>query len=165
MTDIKIRKGMPDVQINKELFAKRFRDRFFDPDFDAANDEIAKVIDLAWVAYDEYHKNPRKTLGGKEFSDPTRLPLPDSRATAHSQSRQCQVPDRDYFPRSRWSTESPEFEVTLTREDIRPHLNRSHDARARRAFPLTESSRLRLFRPDENVRDASWTHRGFQDFE
>ena len=73
MTDIKIRKGMPDVQINKELFAKRFRDRFFDPDFDAANDEIAKVIDLAWVAYDEYHKNPRKTVGGKEFSDSTAM--------------------------------------------------------------------------------------------
>lgn len=70
MAEIKIRKGMPDVQLDKETFSARFRDRFFDPDFDAAESELAKIIDLAWVSYDEYHKNPRKAVGGPEFSDP-----------------------------------------------------------------------------------------------
>ena len=70
MAEIKIRKGMPDVQLNKEQFAHRFRDRFFDPDFDAVDKELTKIIDLAWVAYDDYHKNPRKSVGGHDFSDP-----------------------------------------------------------------------------------------------
>ncbi len=73
MTEIKLRKGMPDVQLDKELFAKRFRDRFFDPDFDVASGELSKIIDIAWINYDEYHKNPRKVVGGPEFSDPTAM--------------------------------------------------------------------------------------------
>ena len=73
MVEVKLRKGMPDVQLNKQQFALRFRDRFFDPDFDAAGPELAKIIDLAWVTYDEYHKNPRKTKGGDEFSDPSAM--------------------------------------------------------------------------------------------
>jgi multimeric flavodoxin WrbA len=70
MVQVTIRKGMPDVQLNKEQFTLRFRDRFFDPDFDVAGKEIATIIDLAWVAYDEYHKNPRKVKAGNEFADP-----------------------------------------------------------------------------------------------
>ena len=70
MAKIDVRKGMPDVQLTKEEFARRFRDRFFDPDFDTVKNEIAKIIDLAWVAYDEYHKNPRKARAGAEFADP-----------------------------------------------------------------------------------------------
>ena len=71
MAEINIRKGMPDVQLNKDQFAERFRDRFFDPGFDPVKNEIAKIIDLAWVAYDEYHKNPRKQKAGPEFADPS----------------------------------------------------------------------------------------------
>ena len=64
---------MPNVQLNKEQFSRRFRDRFFDPDFDAIEGELAKIIDIAWVNYDDYHKNPRKVVGGPEFSDPTAM--------------------------------------------------------------------------------------------
>src|SRR5215472_2557874 len=70
MVEIKLRKGMPDVQLTKEQFAQRFRDRFFDPDFADADKEIARLIDLAWINYDEYHKNPRKVKAGPEFADP-----------------------------------------------------------------------------------------------
>lgn len=70
MAEINIRKGMPNIQLTKEQFTFRFRDRFFDPDFDAVNDELSKIIDIAWVAYDDYHKNPRTEKGGKDFSNP-----------------------------------------------------------------------------------------------
>ena len=33
MSRIEVRKGMPDVQINREEFERRFRNRFFDPAF------------------------------------------------------------------------------------------------------------------------------------
>lgn len=76
MVQIKLRKGMPNVQLTKAEFARRFRDRFFDPDFDAVSDDIAKIIDVAWVAYDDYHKNPRKVKAGKAFADPEfRMPV------------------------------------------------------------------------------------------
>jgi len=76
MAEINLRKGMPNIQLNKEQFAKSFRDRFFDPDFDKVDGEISKIIDIAWVTYDDYHKNPRKAVGGAEFSDPTaKLPV------------------------------------------------------------------------------------------
>jgi multimeric flavodoxin WrbA len=76
MAAIDVRKGMPDVQLSKEEFAKRFRDRFFDPDFDKLDGEIGRVVDAAWIAYDEYHKNPRKERGGAEFANPdAKLPV------------------------------------------------------------------------------------------
>jgi len=70
MVEIKLRKGMPDVQLTKEQFAQRFRDRFFDPDFAEAEKEIGRILDLAWINYEEYHKNPRKVKAGPEFADP-----------------------------------------------------------------------------------------------
>ena len=92
MTEIELRKGMPDVQISKSEFAKRFRDRFFDPDFDKLNAEISAVIEAAWIAYDEYHKNPRKTLAGAEFSKPeATLPvewLATRQVIKHAEQRQ-----------------------------------------------------------------------------
>jgi multimeric flavodoxin WrbA len=73
MVDTDVRKGMPDVQLTREQFAARFRDRFFDPGFDKLDGEISRVIDAAWIAYDEYHKNPRKTKAGPEFAHPDAL--------------------------------------------------------------------------------------------
>jgi multimeric flavodoxin WrbA len=70
MVEISVRKGMPDVQLSKEEFARRYKDRFFDPDYDKLSGEIAAVIDAAWIAYDEYHKNPRKVPAGPAFSNP-----------------------------------------------------------------------------------------------
>ena len=36
MATITVRKGMPGTHLTKAEFAKRFKDRFFDPDFDEA---------------------------------------------------------------------------------------------------------------------------------
>jgi multimeric flavodoxin WrbA len=67
---VKIRTGMPDVHITKQEFARRIRQRFYDPVFDKLGREIEKIIDQAWFVYDDYHKSPRVTPAGKGFADP-----------------------------------------------------------------------------------------------
>jgi multimeric flavodoxin WrbA len=61
---------MPDVHLTRNEFGRRFRDRFFDPAFGAVREALEKVTDTAWDGYDEYRKNPRKRVGGKQFADP-----------------------------------------------------------------------------------------------
>ncbi|MFZ1679406.1 MAG: flavodoxin family protein [Rhizobiaceae bacterium] len=90
MTDVDVRKGMPSVQLTKDEFAARFRDRFFDPDFDRLDGDIARIIDAAWIAYDEYHKNPRKSVGGAGFADPLAL-LPVEWLAARQAIRDAQA--------------------------------------------------------------------------
>jgi multimeric flavodoxin WrbA len=70
VTTIDIRKGMPDVQLTKEEFARRFRDRFFDPAFGADEEAIAAIIETAWDGYDVYRKNPRKVKAGPGYANP-----------------------------------------------------------------------------------------------
>jgi multimeric flavodoxin WrbA len=62
---------MPSVQITRQEFAKRVRDRFYDPAFDELKAEIEKIIDTAWEAYDDYRKSPRARPAGPGFADPS----------------------------------------------------------------------------------------------
>ena len=71
MARVKVREGMPSVQLTKRDFAQRFRDRFYDPAFKAADAEIDALIDVAWDGYTEYRKNPRTRPAGARFADPT----------------------------------------------------------------------------------------------
>jgi multimeric flavodoxin WrbA len=66
----KVRKGTPSVQLSREEFSKRARERFYDPSFTAVAPEIEKVIDTAWKNYKEYRKSPRTRRAGRGFSDP-----------------------------------------------------------------------------------------------
>ena len=70
MTSIIPRKGMPDVQITKDEFARRFRDRFVDPAFKTNEAAITAIIDTAWDGYDIYRKNPVKARAGVGFANP-----------------------------------------------------------------------------------------------
>src|SRR5262245_29232660 len=70
MTRIKVRRGMPSVQITKDEFSKRVRERFYDPEFDGVKGAIDQIIAVAWKAYDEYHKSPRTRRAGAGFADP-----------------------------------------------------------------------------------------------
>jgi multimeric flavodoxin WrbA len=70
MAKIKVRKGMPSVQLDKQEFKKRFLARFYDPEFEPLKRELAKIIETAWVTYDDYHKSPRTRKAGKGFADP-----------------------------------------------------------------------------------------------
>jgi multimeric flavodoxin WrbA len=68
--DVRIRKGQGDVKLTREEFERRFRERFYDPGFAAVERQIADVVDVAWRAYDEYRKSPRKRKAGPGFADP-----------------------------------------------------------------------------------------------
>src|SRR4051794_9316627 len=65
--DIRVRKGQGDVKLTREEFERRLRERFFDPEFETVDREIAAIVDVAWHAYDEYRKSPRKRQAGPGF--------------------------------------------------------------------------------------------------
>jgi hypothetical protein len=50
MARIKVRTGMPSVQLIRHEFAKRLRERFYDPAFAGIEAEIEKIIGTAWEA-------------------------------------------------------------------------------------------------------------------
>ncbi|MGH9203087.1 MAG: flavodoxin family protein, partial [Vicinamibacterales bacterium] len=66
----RVRKGQGDVALSREEFARRTRERFYDPAFDGLEQEIERIIDVAWTSYDEYHKSPRTRKAGPGFADP-----------------------------------------------------------------------------------------------
>lgn len=66
----RVRKGQGDVKLSREEFAQRLRARFYDPAFDAVQQEIDRIIDVAWTVYDEYRKSPRTQKAGPGFADP-----------------------------------------------------------------------------------------------
>ena len=67
---VDVRKGQGDVKLTREEFERRLRERFYDPEFEQVERQIADVIDVAWKAYDEYHKSPRTRKAGPGFANP-----------------------------------------------------------------------------------------------
>src|SRR5687767_17010 len=67
---IQVRKGQGDVALTRAEFERRFRARFYDPAFEKVDREISEILEVAWQAYDEYHKSPRTRKAGPEFADP-----------------------------------------------------------------------------------------------
>ncbi len=64
-----IRKGQLNVTLSAAEFKKRFLEQFYDPSFSGVDDELAKVMELAWLNYIEYHKSPRKRPAGPDFKN------------------------------------------------------------------------------------------------
>ena len=65
-----IRKGQGDVKLTRDEFERRLRERFYDPAFGAVEPQIRDIVDVAWRAYDDYHKSPRTRKAGPGFADP-----------------------------------------------------------------------------------------------
>jgi multimeric flavodoxin WrbA len=65
-----VRKGQGPERLDRAEFERRMRLRFVDPAFDAAQTEIARIIAIAWEAYREGRKAPRRRKAGPEFFDP-----------------------------------------------------------------------------------------------
>jgi len=65
-----VRKGQPSRQLDRKTFADRFRGHFIDPAFDGAESELARLIDIAWDAYDHSRKAPRTRRAGPGYADP-----------------------------------------------------------------------------------------------
>ena len=71
-----VRKGQGSTKLTKEEFVRRWRERFYDPAFEAVSAEIDRVVEVAWTTYDEYRKSPRTRPAGPEFADPEyKLPV------------------------------------------------------------------------------------------
>lgn len=65
-----VREGQTDVKLDFDEFARRFRQRFFDPAFEAHGADIDILTRTAWEAYDDYRKSPRTRKAGPDFADP-----------------------------------------------------------------------------------------------
>jgi multimeric flavodoxin WrbA len=68
--EVAVRKGQGDVKLSRDEFERRLRERFYDPAFESIGDAVDRVVDVAWKAYDEYNKSPRKRKAGPGFADP-----------------------------------------------------------------------------------------------
>ena len=64
-----VRKGQGATKLDKDEFARRFRRHFYDPAFERAEAEIARLIDLAWDGYDAARKAPRTQKAGPGYAD------------------------------------------------------------------------------------------------
>jgi multimeric flavodoxin WrbA len=61
---------MPSVALSKAEFAKRVRQRFYDPAFKSVAREIERIIDVAWDGYRDSRKSPRTRPAGRRYADP-----------------------------------------------------------------------------------------------
>lgn len=100
MARVRVRSGMPSVQLTKAEFAKRVRERFYDPAFAGLDAEIETIIATAWDGYDEYRKNPRTRRAGRGFADPD-FDLPVEWLAARGEIRKAERQQRDPKTRSR----------------------------------------------------------------
>ena len=71
MARAKVRKGMPSVALDKAEFARRVRRRFYDPAFKSVEQEIERIIEVAWDGYNDSRKSPRTKPAGKGYADPS----------------------------------------------------------------------------------------------
>ncbi len=73
---MKVRKGQLKVTLSESEFKKRYLEKFCDPSFSDVDDQLTRVVDVAWTNYIEYHKSPLKKVAGKQFKKPKfELPL------------------------------------------------------------------------------------------
>jgi multimeric flavodoxin WrbA len=66
-----VRKGQGDTHISREEFARRYRERFYDPAFEPYSAQIEQLLEVAWQGYDYYRKSPRTERAGEGFAEPT----------------------------------------------------------------------------------------------
>src|SRR5687767_237011 len=91
---------MPSVELDRDEFERRFRQRHVDPLFEGADEALREVIDTAWRSYNENHKAPRTRKAGPEFADPAYdlsldwLAARDAIRTSEMQNRDTTLPAR-----------------------------------------------------------------------
>ena len=95
-----VRKGQGSTHLSKDEFTRRLQERFYDPVFESLRAEIGRIVASAWVAYDEYHKSPRKQPAGPGFFDPT-FELPSEWLATRARMIQAQRQQQDPHSRSR----------------------------------------------------------------
>lgn len=94
----RVRTGQTDVTLRKEEFARRFRERFYDPAFDSQADQVDALLETAWQTYHEYHKSPRTRPAGEGYYDPEfELPVEwlAAREQIHTAQKEHDAAERD----------------------------------------------------------------------
>jgi multimeric flavodoxin WrbA len=66
-----VRKGQAPPKLERAEFERRFRARFADPEFSAADASIQVLANIAWSAYEQGRKAPRRRLAGPGYADPS----------------------------------------------------------------------------------------------
>jgi hypothetical protein len=67
---IDIRKGQAPPRLARSVFSTRFRATFIDPAFRAEDESIARLEEIAWLAYSEGRKAPFTEKAGPGYADP-----------------------------------------------------------------------------------------------
>ena len=65
-----VRKGQADWPLDRDEFVRRFKNRFFDPEFARDETGIDQLAQIAWHTYCESRKAPRTRKAGEGFADP-----------------------------------------------------------------------------------------------
>lgn len=65
-----VRTGQAPGKLTREEFSRRYREQFFDPAFSKETDAIARLEAIAWDAYQEGRKAPKKVKAGPGYKDP-----------------------------------------------------------------------------------------------
>jgi len=65
-----VRTGQGSTRLTREEFEKRYWMQFYDPAFDEMKEEIARLTEIAWEAYQDGRKSARTRLAGSGFADP-----------------------------------------------------------------------------------------------
>ena len=68
---IEIRKGQASPTLSRQVFGERYRAGFVDPAYATEKEAIARLEDIAWLAYDEGRKAPLTRPAGAGYADPT----------------------------------------------------------------------------------------------
>jgi multimeric flavodoxin WrbA len=68
MTDV--RKGQAPAPLTREAFGERYRQRFFDPAFDAEREALVRIEEIAFRNYAQGRKAPRTRKAGPGYADP-----------------------------------------------------------------------------------------------
>src|SRR4030095_13895129 len=86
---VDVRTGQGNVKLTRDEFERRFRQRFSDPEFEKVNAQLVDIVDVAWKAYDEYHKSTRKRKAAPAFVNPV-LGLPLERLETRERIQQAE---------------------------------------------------------------------------
>ena len=65
-----VRTGQTPTELSKPEFLLRWRQQFYDPAFDAREEELKSLGEIAWQNYRESRKSPRVRKAGAGFADP-----------------------------------------------------------------------------------------------
>jgi multimeric flavodoxin WrbA len=67
---VDVRKGQTSFPMTREEFHARYRQLFFDPNFDPEREAITRLAEIAWQNYLKSRKAPRTAKAGPGFADP-----------------------------------------------------------------------------------------------